>query len=301
MITNGPIVPAQPDQGFYAVDTLQLFKRLTRATAITTFGEEPPSWDKTKRIKRWFDTSHLEAGVDPKTVVEYTYFDYASRTFKTMTMTAQEAASVNLPGVKSYPKYAVEPTPAEVVGPNGPVGPLNPELLSTLVQAEGLSVTIQGEGVKESDGFKDGGYTIAWNGEKRRMHMILREGHWYNVGLLLASRNKGGIGSPGVWVLQEKVPPSWAPQGEENGEQDIRPEIPIPVRPLLENEILLVNRFGAHVVRKDIASELNPGIPAMLVAAQPVVSGLPPDQFSVVQETLSVAGTILDLLEKVKR
>ena len=296
MTKSHPIHQPQPDAPFYSVSELNLFPRLTRAIAANLYQLEPPSWNKTKRIKRWFDTSYLDMGKLPHEIVQYTYFDQSKREFAQMQMTALEASLPNLPGTKTYESYQVEPTPAMVHGPQCPAAPLNPELLSTLGEAQVLNYAIQGNGLQESDGFREGGFTIAWNGERRRNYLVQKDGNFYNVGLLLKSRNIGGVDAPGSWVLTPNAPPIWAPQTEENGDQDVRPEIPIPTRQLYDNEFLKATPFGIHVVRKDKPSELNPAVPLVAIE-ETLASGTLTECLKILQEVQRNTAAILSALK----
>jgi hypothetical protein len=256
------IAPKQlqlPDEAYYPIERLYLFDRHTRATWEQTFGEPAPPWDQARRIKRWADTTALEGVADPANeLIEYNYFDLASRSFKKLVLTRQEAALPNLPGRYVYPKYVVEPTPAVVTGPP-PLAPqpLRADLLSKKAEAEALAAELGADEVVESQGLVSGPFQIVWNGETRRQYLVRIGAEFYNVGLLLKSKYAGGVGAPGKW---EKTPggPTWISFAQDTGEQDVRPEIPIPCRLLDPREALHVTPFGVLVYRRDIESELNP-------------------------------------------
>jgi hypothetical protein len=248
-----------PDEPYYPIERLWLFDRHTRATWEQTFGEQAPPWDKGRRIKRWSDTTALEGVADPDNqLVEYNYFDLTSRSFKKLVLTAREAALPNLPGRYVYPKYVVEPTPAVVAGPP-PLAPqpLRSDLLSRKEEADALATELGADEVVESEGFASGPFQIRWNGELRRQWLVRIGSEYYNAGLLLKSKHANGIGAPGKW---EKTPggPTWISFAQDTGEQDVRPEIPIPCRLLDPREALHVTPFGVLVYRKDRPSELNP-------------------------------------------
>jgi hypothetical protein len=260
-----------PDEPYYPIERLWLFDRHTRATWEQTFGEQAPPWDKERRIKRWADTTALEGVADPANqLVEYNYFDLTSRSFKKLVLTAREAALPNLPGRYVYPKYVVEPTPAVVAGPP-PLEPqpLRADLLSRKEEAQALAAELNADEVVESLTFTSGPFRIEWKGESRRQWLVRIGPEYYNAGLLLKSKYANGIGAPGRW---EKSPlgPVWVSFTQDTGDQDPRPEIPIPCRLLDPREALHVTPFGVLVYRKDIESELNPRPAA--------ASGLTPQQ-----------------------
>lgn len=260
-----------PDEPYYPIERLYLFDRHTRATWERTFGEQAPPWDKERRIKRWADTSALEGVAEPASqLVEFNYFDLASRSFKKLVLTAQEAALPNLPGLYVYPKYVIEPTAAVVVGP-APLEPqpLRADLLCRKEEAQALAAELKADEVVESLTFTSGPFRIEWNGEARRQWLVRIGADYYNAALLIKSKYANGIGAPGKWEKTPRGEPVWVSFAQDAGDQDPRPEIPIPCRPLDPREALYVTPFGVLVYRKDIASELNP---------QPAASGLTPEQ-----------------------
>jgi hypothetical protein len=248
-----------PDQAAYPIEKLWLFDRHTRATWEQAFGAQAPPWDKARRIKRWADSTALDEGADPAGhLVEYTYFDFSSRSFQKFVLTAAEAAAPNLPGRYVYPKYVIEPSPAVVVGP-APLAPqpLSADILAHKEEAEALAAELGAEEVVEAATFTSGAFRIEWNGERRRQWLLRIGAESYNAGLLLKSRHAYGVGAPGQW---ERTPggPVWVSFVQDTGEQDPRPEVPIPCRPLFEQEALHITPFGVMVYRQDLPSEYNP-------------------------------------------
>lgn len=248
-----------PDEPFYPVEKLFLFDRHTRATWEQTFGEQAPPWNKDRRIKRWADSTALERVSDPDNqLVEYTWFDLASASFKKMTMTAREAATPNLPGKYVYPKYQIAPTPAVVIGP-APMDPMpvRPEILCHRAEAEALRNELGGEEVVEGLTFTTGPFRIDWRGETRRQWLIKIGGDYHNAGALLAMKNANGVGAPGKWE-KTRTGPVWVSFAQDTGEQDPRPEIPIPCRPLDPVEAIYRTPFSVVIYRKDKESPYNP-------------------------------------------
>lgn len=258
MATSKPVIPPQPEEVLYGPDKLQLFPRLTRATYREKYGVEPPPWDKAKRIKRWFDTSVLEGVEDAENhVVQYEVFDATRpRGVRVLAMTAAEAAAPNLPGAAVYPKYVVAPTPAVIVAPiSGEKSGVNPEHLSDRAEAVALAAELglDAAAVRESSLAM---FVVYWNGERRRPWVIEWKGSDLQVSLLLRMRYANGVGAPGRWDVSG-TSPVWVPEAPETGEQDMRPEIPIPVRPLLPNERIVTGFGGIITIQREDLRELS--------------------------------------------
>jgi hypothetical protein len=256
-----------PEESFYPIDRLFLFDRHNRRTWEHQFGQQAPPWDKTRQIKRWADTSVLEGVTNPEIhTVVYDYFDPLSRSFGQFKISAREAALPNLPGTYVYPKYVVEPTPAVVVNINIPGGepqPLNPSNLCQKAEADAIVGQLGTGSVVEADSFVSGAFRIDWRGETRRRWLIKFGMEFHNAAALVLDRNREGIGSPGQWAITPSGP-RWVSYTQDTGDQDPRPEIPIPCRLLFEQEALyLAHPMSTLVYRKDKESEYNPGRPAL--------------------------------------
>jgi len=248
----------QPDEPYYPIDRLYLFERFDRASWERTFGEQAPPYDPSRPPKRWADKSALDGVADPNTkLVEYDYFDFGSRTFKKLRLTAREAATPNLPGRYIYPAYEPEPTPAVVRHPNGGASPINPVMLSTREEAEALRQELGGDSVVENT-VSPGPFQIDWLGEKRRMWAVRIGDQYYNAGLLLRRKYRYGVGAPGEWSFAANGQPVWRPKPQETGENDPRPEVPVPSRKLEPNEALYLGHpMKVIVYRTDRESEFN--------------------------------------------
>ncbi len=253
-LNNGPTNPPIPSEEVYGPASLQLFARHNRETFLATFGQQAPKWDKSRPIKRWFDTT-----LEPGTKVTYSVFNDAKKGFQQLPMTAEEAALINLPGTVAYPKHVVAPTAARIVSASGAF-PMNATLLSTQDEANNLAVVIMGSDgrVAESDAFAAGNFSIDWGTETRRAWVIFSASNptvRYSVAGLLKQQFANGVGSPGTWIFPftAQVPPVWAPEAPgDAGEQDPRPEVPIPVRSLLPNEAVKPNFLGTvYIYRTD--------------------------------------------------
>lgn len=219
------------------ISELNLFPRLTRATYREQYGHEPPPWDKERRIQRWFNPNPPASGL-------YTYFDSATGSFKTMTVPPSEAKAPNLPGAYSYPKWAPAPTPAVLQNVvTRETWPVNPRLLAEFEEAVALAAELglERSNVRENR-FGGSFFGYVWNGETRRLWVIEYPRAdvtvSLQVGLLIELRNANGVGAPGRWE-QSGAEPVWIPGVPgDAGENDPRPEVPVPCRGLRPDEKL---------------------------------------------------------------
>lgn len=285
-----PVVPEPPNQVEYPTAALNLFPRMTRALFLQTFGEEAPDWDKTQRIKRWADTSLLDnPNIDPDTyIVPYMFFDVDSQnvtTVKRMTMTARQAAAINLPGLHSYPKFINPSTStAVIISPEGDRSPMGGDQLSTADQAKVLLADFPGSTTAQN-GIT--GYSIQWNDEQRRNYEITFNGDTHNVALMIKQRYAQGVGSPGHWVMTGSSP-VWVSEVLNQEPQDLRPEIPMPIRALKPFETIKSGIFsGALIHRTDLQ---DPNAPAPSGGA-----GLTAEQDARLKDIQKKAGQILAL------
>lgn len=271
-----PKVLTLPDEAFYPVERLLLFDRHNRLTWEQTFGEQAPPWDKERRIKRWADRSVLEGVDDPENhLVAYDHFDLVTRTFKEFTLSFEEAATPNLPGAYVYPKYVVEPTPAVVVetGKLYNAQGLNPKIICLYSEAMEVAADLGGQ-IIEASSFLGGPFSIDWRGETRRRWLINVHGSYHNAAALVQAKNAYGVGAPGEW-LDSAAGPRWASEAQDTGDQDPRPEVPIPCRGLFPEEAVWYGMAGMKtlIYRKDMESVFNPKEPP-----EQILGGLNPEQ-----------------------
>jgi hypothetical protein len=260
-----PIVQAQtalpqPALERYSIAELYLFREYTRDTFEQEFGMQAPGFDPARPVKTWADVSRLPSfvvqdsspnvfgpGLETVTyqVVRKSGNTPLSFVLAPFIISAQEAGQVNLPGAYRYDAYKPDPTPA-VVGSQ----PLNPNYLTTLVQADqlqhilGSSVVV---GIREGIVPQVPGQPINWNGELRRPYeLVLKNGRTPNVGLLLLQRHAGGFNCPGYWRLDAAENPRWEKETQVTAPLPGSPgPFPVPCRDLLPNEVLEVNSFSA--------------------------------------------------------
>jgi hypothetical protein len=283
-----PVAPEPPSQAEYPLQALELFPRLTRAIYAEKFGEEAAPWDTTKRIKRWGDTSVLASSSDPDSdLVSYLYFERDTQgvtAIKKMTITVRQASEVNLPGTTVYPKYTVAATPAEILLPDGSRTPLGSAVLATREQAELIRSDIQGSDIQASD--IGSPFAIDWHDDARRQYTVLWRGRQLLVATLIGMKYANGIGAPGSWDLAGQEP-RWISSIPQSQPQDLRPEIPMPVRPLKPFETVKSTLFGALIHRSDLP---DPNAPVAMPGA-----GLTPEQDTRLKDIQSRVTKLLQL------
>lgn len=242
-----PNIPDQPSTVAYSPSELALFRTYTRETYRSTFGADAPTFDPSRPVKAWFDST-VDLS-DPSNVAIYKVLGRDSSgalALRQLIMPATEAASVNLQGAITYPPYAPAPTAATRGG-----SILNPNYLCTEAEAREILQQIGGDSLIE-DSHLAVFPTIYPSDEPRRWWTISWRGKELNAGLLLCNRNSKGIGAPGHWDLSG-LEPQWIATITPTGDGDTRPPREMPLRALLPNEKLQAGPMGiAQVVRLDL-------------------------------------------------
>jgi len=239
-ISNTPRTLPQPLTARYGVEALFTSPRLTRAIYQEMYGEQPPAYDASRRIKRWFFTDVLEGSADPENeLCEITVY-VAPTTIRSITMTKLEAATPNLPGVTAYPKYINPPeSPAVIIAPSGSTVSLDGGTLVDLGKAKMVLEEINAQ-LGTSYTLVPGGdpwpWKIVWGPEPRRLMNITDGSNTWSAALLLTMRFRAGLGAPGRWHSLGASGPVFTADVPNAGDQDVRPEIPMPCRQLLPNE-----------------------------------------------------------------
>ena len=246
-----PKAPPQPDSAFYSVQELALFKTYSRESYRADFGVEAPPFDPSRVIKTWFDST-ADTSAPDNVAVYKTIFrnDQNQWGFRQLVMPASEAATVNLPGKVSYPKYVVQPTTATRGG-----GGITALYLSLESDARALMEEVGGSDLG------DEGATAVFPvhyppEEPRRLWYFQFRGKAVNAGALIYNRNKNGVGAPGKWDFSTGVP-VWKPAPEPpTGLGDTRPAREMPMRDLRPNERLQVGLMGVGIARTDLAEKV---------------------------------------------
>ncbi len=245
-----PIVPPQPDQVYYGVQELALFKTYTRDSYLAAFGVHAPAYDPSRVLKSWFDST-VDTSDSGNVAVYRVIAQDSSGNWgvRQLVMPAAEAATVNLPGAVFYPPYVVSPTKATRGGSG-----INAEYLSLESDAKQILAEIGGTGLLD-EGASAVFPVVYPADEPRRVWDVIFKGQPLNVGLLLAAKYANGVGAPGrwdtsgsdaVWVSDPPAP---------TGVTDTRPPRPVPVRDLLPNEKIQVGLMGVGILRTDLQQD----------------------------------------------
>ena len=252
--TSLAVVPPQPSVAVYGPDDLQLFVSYTRATYLTAFGVDAPTYNPTPdpaknftaRSKSWWD-SGAASKADAFGNVTYSALaamqpNPATPVYESLVMTLAEAMAVNIPGIHSYPPYVIQPTQTTSGG-----SVINPVYLSTSDQANAIMAAVSGTSLSMES------YSYPTN-EPRRVYNFLFKGQLVNVGQCVQLMNAEGVGAPGTWNLMGAFPawvtavPSVLPMPN--------PSWDIPQRPLLPNEIIVPAQLPPNwnIARTDMQS-----------------------------------------------
>ncbi len=279
MPISNPVIPAQPNEGRYGIERLYTSPRLTRAVYEEMYGEQAPAYDPKRQIKRWFFTDVIEGSSDPANeLCEIQIWDSTKKVIRKMTMTKDEAATPNLPGAIVWPKY-VNPvaTLAVIVGPDGERLQLSGETLVDLTLAKPVVTEINtqcGTTFTLTAAGDPWPWKIVWGLEPRRRMNISNGSTEFDAAAVLRNRFGKGVGSPGQWTISSDGGPVFVADVPVDGEQDVRPEVPMPCRALLANERFEEVTFagmGGVVVRTDLTQdEPAPGT-GQLTAAQDTI------------------------------
>jgi hypothetical protein len=245
-----PAIPAQPLSLAYGIQDLALLKTYSRDSYLAAFGVQAPAWDPSRVRKTWFDST-VDAS-DPSNVAVYKVIAPDSTgtwAVRQLVMPASEAAAVNLPGLVTYPPYAVAPTQATRGGSS-----INPNYLSLESDARAMMALFGGANLYDEG--NGGMFPIVYPAnEPRRAWDFMFKGTAVNVGALLMRLNANGVGAPGTWDASG-AEPVWIPAPTPpDGVNDMRPPRPVPVRALLPNEKLQAGLMGVSVVRTDLQQQ----------------------------------------------
>jgi len=245
-----PIVPGQPlGRDVYGKESLYLFKLYDRASYFAEFGVQAPPCDPKRKMKRWFDST--AAG-------KYKAFGQDARGYPLicdLTLSPEEASTVNLPGKSDYPAYSPAPTTAVVRDYQGAPSQIDPYYLSTREEAFAMCAELGVDTVALSEVNDVGPFEVDWRGEARRFFCIGAQQEY--VGQLLRLKYANGVGAPGHWMIFENKhawvvdnPASEPASGE---------EVQVPVRDLLPDERIIVGFGGTPLIgRGDAQVELSP-------------------------------------------
>jgi hypothetical protein len=246
-----PAAASQPNQQFYGGAALNLFQTYDRASYFQAFGVQPPTYDSSRPSKAWFDST--QDANDHTTLVTYGYWESQTGpslpTRASETMTAAEAASVNIPGVRTFPQYVISPSQVTQAGSG-----IDPTNLSLFADAVSLAAELGLPASAVADGSFTGPFpTVYPAGEQRRLWVLMFKGVANYAGALLAQQYAHGVGAPGSWDVSGPSP-VWR-SAQPVTEPLLNPTLrPVPQRPLLPNEMLSVTLMGWSVERTDLGT-----------------------------------------------
>lgn len=239
--------PITAPTGLGALQTLPTFSRVSYLAAS---GVDAPTYDTTRLTKGWLDTS-----ADP--TKPYTYSTYVdgglsagTPVLKTITIPGSEAASLNLPGVHSYPPYVVEAAPGVVtLNPDGTIVPEGDKgkYLCNLADANNLAALLglNSDAVVDTS-WNNGQYKTSYPPtETRRLWGINVKGVTLNAETLIIEMNANGVGAPGKWDLTG-AEPNWI-SGVPSSFPPPNPAQPIPMRVMNSNEGFTATLMGWEV------------------------------------------------------
>jgi hypothetical protein len=240
----------QPDRKTYGVAELNLFTAFNRDSYKAKFGAQAPPYDAKRAPKAWADST-AEVGRSAGALVQYTVFE--NNAFTTLTLTAHEAATVNLTGRYEYAPYAPAPTVATTFGGAG----VNPRALISQVDAQMVATSLAAAGAKIVSVEADTSIETNWGTETRRQYEItFADGLVCDAAGLLAEQYIAGVGAPGHWVIIAGAEPIWVVEAQNDGAK-AGDAVPVPVRPLLSNERLVIGWGGVPSIERT-DKEVNP-------------------------------------------
>jgi hypothetical protein len=248
---SAPVAPPQPQLDSYGFHELALFKTYTRESLRQQFGVEAPAFDSTRPIKTWFDSAADVVEDDNVAVYKVVVESEGQTRLRQVVMSAREAATLNLPGSVSYPEYKIAPSKAR----RGSLPDVWPAMLSLRSEAEALLHELAALGLDVTaealvDEGLGGALPVHYGDDPRRLWVFPFRGQGYNVGSLLASKYRNGLGAPGRWSIGVGI--EWlADSPGPTGEGDTRPPREMPVRDLLPNEKIVRGMMSSLIVRTD--------------------------------------------------
>jgi hypothetical protein len=243
---QAPVVKPQPNEKVYGVGEIYTFKSFTRDSYEKEFGVQPPPFNAAKPVKSWFDNTVTSASV--------TYLTLDLNTLKNvnLTLTKEDAKSVNLQGAYRYTSYIVKPSECLSQPKNIPMPPsqINTLYLSERKEAEQLATELSGiVALATEPGGQMSAFLVSCpETDTRNVWEVVIQGQHYLAGQLLAQKNQVGIGAPGAWVSTSGTP-TWKP---ENPVISSNNYMRVPVRALYPNEKYSQTPFGTYVNRTDM-------------------------------------------------
>src|SRR5205814_1895285 len=110
-----------------------------------------------------------------------------------------------------------------------------PEYLSNRADADALARELGAASPVEPE-LPFGGISYPSGETRRAWQITLQSGVAANVGMLLKEKYKLGVGAPGHW--SDLKNPQWIAEAQATVEANLLPEVPIPARDLLPDELI---------------------------------------------------------------
>jgi hypothetical protein len=230
--------PPQPDVAQYPLSSLYPYPVYNRASYEQAFIEQPPRYDPAKPVKTWFATD----------ATEFKVYNDLTRQVESLKLDAAAAASVNIPGLYRYPTYVPPTNTATFLFFSSPISLTDPTLFAREADADALAAALGGT-VEEASAASPAPGPYSYQSSDSRIYNIRIGSVDHPAGQLLAQFYRLGIGHPGSWSTSG--PLMFTPaQDFTNPQPDSPAGMPIPVRPLLANEKLLISPFAGVLVQR---------------------------------------------------
>jgi hypothetical protein len=281
--------PAQPAVADYSTSALQTYPLYSRASYQAATGLQPPNYDPTQPTKAWAATDATTFGWYPPQGLEIP-------AWTPFTLTAAQAAAVNIPGIQTFPAYVIAPTAATWTGGGFQALPVDPGLLSTQAQAIPLAASWGLPASSVSQQTVEDGQTFTANGETRAVWVIAFgtvPPLEVNVGMMLQGEYAAGVGAPGSWTgitapiaggtnpVWVSTQPASAPAANAAG--------PIPMRQL-NTDGATGESFVATLMAVEIVDS---NVPSAATQASGSGGGLTPAQAAQLQQAVDGINTLL--------
>jgi hypothetical protein len=230
--------PAQPNQPQYPLSTLDLFPvYASRAAYQQATTNQAPPFDPTRPPQYWEDLSQAgKTGTVTYLIVNTA--NAATDYLGQLTITAAAAASVNLPGVYTYPPYVSAPTDAIEVGPFGTVGAASPNTVCLQASAQAVANAIAPlfPGLTPTVAQQTTGvYYYTYGVDPRRVWYVQVGTQSFIAQALIEAQNSHGVGYPGSFQLQNGAV-NWVAGTPVTQPPATQASVATPIRQLLPNE-----------------------------------------------------------------
>lgn len=220
-----------------ALNAYNKFPDYTRATYPAAHGgAQAPDFNPGLPIKPWED----QAAVDGDNSYQTWDGSIAEPKLTTLVLPGAVAKTVNLPGLRTFPKYTSGPTPATRIlhfngADIGAAQAVPANQLSTQAESDALAALVGATAVDAS--LSNAFWKYEWNGEARRPFTLQYKSLAAGAagpfaGDVIADQNSKGVGAPGHWSASQIAAGQlqWVPETPDDGSGS-HPTMPDPVAP----------------------------------------------------------------------